>query len=195
MKEIDYSVDNYLNAHLELAERLDRGVFKSCVDIIRKAFSSSGKVITLGNGGSAVAASNFITDWNKMGNLSTGKKFRGLSLCDNIGLITAHANDFSYEDVFSGQLAAILDPGDLVIAISCSGNSKNVINAVEYANKHGADTLGLLGFDGGKLKYLCNNYLIVPSNDMQLCEDVHMMFGHMVMKDLCSYSIVTGTDS
>ena len=192
MKNIEYSVDNYMNAHLELAARLDREIFKAAVGIIRDAFSSGRKVITMGNGGSAVAASNFITDWNKMGNVATGKKFRGLSLCDNIGLITAHANDFSYADVFSGQLAAILDPGDLVIAISCSGNSANVISGVEYANRHNADTLGLLGFDGGKLKNLCNNYLVVPSFDMQLCEDVHMMFGHMVMKELCSYGICYG---
>ena len=189
MANIKFTVDNYLNSHIQLAGRVDREAFKTGVEIIRDAFRAEKKVITLGNGGSAVAASNFITDWNKMVNVSTGLKFRGLSLCDNVGLLTAHANDFCYDQVFTGQLASLMDEGDLVIGISCSGNSKNVINAINYANSHGAITLGLLGFDGGKVMELCQHAVVVPSNDMQLCEDVHLMFGHMVMKELCGYSI------
>ena len=189
MSNIEFTVENYLNAHIELARRVDRIAFMAGVEIIREAFHAGKKVITLGNGGSAVAASNFITDWNKMVNVSTGLKFRGLSLCDNVGLLTAHANDFCYEDVFTGQLASLMDEGDLVIGVSCSGNSRNVINAINYANAHGGITLGLLGFDGGKVIGLCRHAVVVPSNDMQLCEDVHLMFGHMVMKELCGYRI------
>ena len=124
-----------------------------------------------------------------MVNLATGKKFRGISLCDNIGLITAYGNDISYDEVFAGQLKAIMDEGDLLVAISGSGNSSNILKAVEYANSIGGNTLAIVGYDGGKLKELSKNAVWVESFDMQLCEDVHLMFGHMVMKTLCGSSI------
>jgi D-sedoheptulose 7-phosphate isomerase len=184
-----FSVANYLTAHAKLAQQLDWVAFQAGIDLIKAKFHAGKKVITCGNGGSATTASHYITDWNKMINLATGKKFRGISLCDNIGAITAFANDISYEEVFSGQLKAILDEGDLVVAISGSGNSVNVLKAVEYANDVGADTLAVVGYDGGKLRPLAKQSVLVPSFDMQLCEDVHLMFGHMVMKTLCESPI------
>jgi len=184
-----YSFSAYLAAHARLAGKLDARAFEAGVDLVRRAFDNGKQIITCGNGGSAYAASHFITDWNKMVNLATGRKFRGISLCDNIGIVTAFANDVSYDEVFAGQLKAILDAGDLVIAVSGSGNSKNVVKAVEYANEAGADTLALVGYDGGKLKTIARQHVWVPSFDMQLCEDVHLMFGHMVMKALCGSRI------
>lgn len=184
-----FTIKNYLDAHAALAEKLDINGFQLGVDVIRKKFESGKKIITCGNGGSASTASHYITDWNKMVNLATGKKFRGVSLCDNVGLITAYGNDISYDEIFSGQLRAILDEGDLLVAISGSGNSRNVINAVEYANSIGADTLSVVGYDGGKLKPISKYSVWVESMDMQLCEDVHLMFGHMVMKTLCGSAI------
>jgi len=124
-----------------------------------------------------------------MVNLATGKKFRGISLCDNIGLVTAFANDLTYDDVFSGQLDAIMDEGDLLVAISGSGNSSNVIKAVNKAKELGGQVLGVVGYDGGLLKPMCDYSVWVQSLDMQLCEDVHLMFGHMVMKTLCESQI------
>lgn len=185
-----FSVSNYMAAHAELGAKLDGESFQAGIDIVRKKFNEGKKIITCGNGGSASTASHYITDWNKMVNLATGKKFRGISLCDNIGLITAYANDTNYDDVFRGQLDAILDEGDLVIAVSGSGNSPNVLRAVEYANANGAETLAVVGYDGGKLKQIASHSVWVPSFDMQLCEDVHLMFGHMVMKTLCESEIV-----
>jgi len=117
--------------------------------------------------------------------LKTGKQFYGRTLVDNIGLITAYSNDISYQDVFSEQLKNILKVDDLVIAISGSGNSENVIRAIDYANDFGAQTIGLSGFDGGRLKKKAKHNLWVNSNDMQLVEDVHAMFGHILMQDLC----------
>lgn len=187
--KLNFSIQNYLVAHAELASKLDLNAFQDGVDLIREKFESGKKIFTCGNGGSASTASHYITDWNKMVNLATGKKFRGISLCDNIGVITAYANDVSYEEVFQGQLKAMLDEGDLVIGISGSGNSPNVLRAMEYANANGADTLGIVGYDGGKLISLAKHNVWVPSFDMQLCEDVHLMFGHMVMKTLCECSI------
>lgn len=184
-----FSVSRYLGAHTRLAGKLDAAAFEAGVALVRRAFDAGKQIITCGNGGSAYAASHYITDWNKMVNLATGRKFRGISLCDNIGIVTAFANDLSYDDVFAGQLKAILDAGDLVIAVSGSGNSRNVVKAIEYANQAGAETLAVVGYDGGTLKKIAKHSVWVPSFDMQLCEDVHLMFGHMVMKSLCGSPI------
>jgi D-sedoheptulose 7-phosphate isomerase len=184
-----FSVENYLAAHAELARIADVAQFEAGVQLVKRKFEEGRKVITCGNGGSAYTASHYITDWTKMGNLATQRKYRGVSLCDNIGLVTAFANDVAYDEIFVGQLKCILDPGDLLVAVSGSGNSPNVVHAVEYANEAGADTLAVVGYDGGRLKQLAKHVVWVQSFDMQLCEDVHLMFGHMVMKALCRSEI------
>jgi D-sedoheptulose 7-phosphate isomerase len=186
---VTFSTAEYLAAHGRLRDKLDSRAFEAGVELVRVAFEAGRQIITCGNGGSAYAASHYITDWNKMVNLATGRKFRGISLCDNIGIVTAFANDVAYDEVFAGQLKSLLEPGDLVIAISGSGNSRNVVKAVEYANETGADTLAVVGYDGGRLKQIARHVVLVPSFDMQLCEDVHLMFGHMVMKTLCGSHI------
>jgi D-sedoheptulose 7-phosphate isomerase len=184
-----FTIQNYLAAHAALAEKCDLEAFQAGIELIRSKFDAGKKIITCGNGGSASTASHYITDWNKMINLATEKKFRGLSLCDNVGLITAYGNDISYDEVFRGQLSAIMDEGDLLVAVSGSGNSPNVLRAVEYANEIGGNTLAVVGYDGGQLMPMCTRAVWVPSFDMQLCEDVHLMFGHMVMKTLCGTEI------
>jgi len=186
---VNFSISDYLAAHGRLAQKCDQRAFQAGVELIRAAFEAGKQIITCGNGGSAYAASHYITDWNKMVNLATGRKFRGISLFDNIGIVTAFGNDVAFDDIFSGQLKAILDEGDLVIAISGSGNSPNVVKAVEYANQAGADTLAVVGYDGGTLKRIAKRSVWVPSFDMQLCEEMHLMFGHMVMKTLCGSQI------
>ena len=189
MSKTPFTINNYLSAHAALAGKLDIAAFQAGIDLIKTTYEAGKKIVTCGNGGSASTASHYITDWNKMVNLATGNKFRGISLCDNIGLITAYGNDLSYDEIFSGQAKAILDEGDLLVAISGSGNSTNVIKAVEYANSIGALTLAIVGYDGGKLMPLAQHSVWVPSMDMQLCEDVHFMFGHLVMKSLCGSEI------
>ena len=184
-----FSIAAYLAAHARLAGKLDQRAFQAGVDIVRHAFEAGRQIITCGNGGSAYAASHYVTDWNKMVNLATGRKFRGVSLCDNIGIVTAFANDVSFDQVFAGQLRSILEAGDLVIAVSGSGNSPNVVRAIEYANEAGAETLAVVGYDGGILKRIAKVSVWAPCYDMQLCEDVHLMFGHMVMKTLCGSGI------
>ena len=119
-----------------------------------------------------------------------GAKVYGFSLADNIGLITAYANDTNYDNIFKGQLQSVLDQGDLLIAISGSGNSKNVINAVDYANEMNANTIGIVGFDGGELIKKAKFSIHVPSYDMQICEDIHLTICHLIMKKLCSTEIV-----
>lgn len=156
------------------------------VQMIRDAWDGGHQIITLGNGGSAVTALHFITDWNKAAFLATGKRFRGRTLIDNIGLMTAYSNDISYDSIFSEQLANVAVAGDLVIAISGSGNSRNVLNAIDYANEAGCITLGLCGFSGGELKKRARHSVWAPIDDMQLCEDIHAIFGHIAMKSLVS---------
>jgi len=171
-----------LTAALALMDHsaLDRGIA-----MIAEAWQRGSQIITLGNGGSAMTALHFVTDWGKMIPLSSGKPLNARSLVDNMGLITAYANDLSYADVFWKQLEYIMKPGDLVVAISGSGNSENVIRAIDYANEAGGITLGLCGFSGGRLKDKASHAIWVDSQDMQICEDAHMIFGHIAMQTLC----------
>lgn len=189
MGKVIFSVQNYLDAHQELFKKISSEEIDNAITLIKSKFISGSKIITCGNGGSAYTASHYITDWNKMVNIATGKQFKGISLCDNIGLLTAFGNDISYDEVFAGQLKSILSPEDLLITVSGSGNSPNVLRAIEYANSVGADTLAIVGYDGGKSKLLSKKSVWINSFDMQLCEDLHLMFGHMVMKELCNTDI------
>tara|TARA_Y100000768_G_C23848479_1_gene619772 strand:- start:174 stop:800 length:627 start_codon:yes stop_codon:yes gene_type:complete len=177
---------DYLDRLKNIIDSLDKDEMDSALNLIYDAWQNDKQIITLGNGGSSMTALHFITDWNKMIYLSSKKSFKGRSLVDNMGLIMAYGNDISFEDIFIEQLKNILNPGDLVIAISGSGNSENVIRAVKYANQNGAKTLGLCGFDGGKLKNLAQNKIWVNVNDMQITEDLHSVFGHIVMQAFCN---------
>lgn len=182
----DHSASGYTKKLGELLGRLDFAAIDAGVDLIEKAWRDGKQIIALGNGGSSLTALHFINDWNKSVFLRSGIPFRGRTLVDNIGLVMSYANDVSFEDVFAEQLKNILQPGDLVLALSGSGNSENVIRAVQYANKHGATTLGLCGYSGGKLKETAQHVIWVDANDMQLSEDVHFFFGHIVMQRLCA---------
>ena len=170
---------------------LDHTSVDAAISLIKKSWADKKQIIVCGNGGSARTASHYINDWNKMAYLSTGRPFRGHCLSDNMGLMTAYSNDISYDDVYSEQLKNLMDPADLVIAISGSGNSENVVRAIKHANESGGVTLAICGYDGGKIKKLAQHSLWIPSFDMQICEDLHFVFGHMVMKSLCGDQIRT----
>jgi len=191
MKKIQKdSIRSYISEHSSVFNKMDIDSIQRSIDMVTSAISNNKKIITCGNGGSAFTASHYITDWNKMYNLATKKKFRGLSLCDNIGLITAFGNDMNYDDIFSGQLESIMDNGDLLVVVSGSGNSPNIIKAIETAKKLKGKVLGVLGYDGGKVMNMCDEVFHSPSWDMQICEDIHLSFGHMVMKTICSSKLI-----
>lgn len=139
----------------------------------------------MGNGGSAATASHFACDLAKgtAGKDDSRKRFKVIALTDSVPIITAWANDTAYQNIFLEQLKNLLDAGDVVIAINGSGNSKNVIKAVEYANAQKALTIGLTGFGGGKLKGMVQECLIVPSHSLEQIEDVHLILEHI----LCSW--------
>ncbi len=134
-----------------------------------------------GNGGSAATASHMQNDFNKGVSEWIEPKFRFHCLNDNIATLMAVANDIGYDEVFRFQLEGQLEPGDVVVALSGSGNSKNVIRAVEYAKRLGNKVIGVTGFDGGRLRELADISLHAPVMSMQVTEDVHMMFDHLMM--------------
>lgn len=157
-----------------------------CADQICSYVDTPNKIMLCGNGGSASTASHYVTDWVKMCLVSKQKKLNAICLSDNIGMLTAYANDLSYDEVYSKQVESYGNRGDLLIVVSGSGNSKNVINAITSAKRNHIRTLGIVGYDGGKVKEIVDDFFHVPSFDMQICEDLHMVFGHIVMKKLTS---------
>lgn len=140
-------------------------------------------VFLIGNGGSAANASHFAQDLNKGTRPpgGAGRRFRAVSLTDNVSFITALANDEGYERVFVEQLATLSRPGDVLVAISGSGNSPNVLRAVEYANGHGITTLGMTGLDGGRLGAIVKAAVRIPSEDIGLVEAVHAVLFHLAV--------------
>jgi D-sedoheptulose 7-phosphate isomerase len=148
--------------------------------LLEKAYSETRRVFVIGNGGSAATSAHMANDllW---GVAQTGKRgFRVTSLSDNVPVLTAIANDASYADIFTKQLEAQAESGDLLIAISGSGNSENVVRGVELAKRMGLLTVGFLGMKGGKLKSMVDIAIVVPSDDYGPIEDVHMMLDHLV---------------
>jgi D-sedoheptulose 7-phosphate isomerase len=179
------SSERYLARLSEVLASLDRTELDAGIALVDDAWRRGAQIITLGNGGSAMTALHFVTDWAKLIPMTTGRPLRARSLVDNMGLVMAYGNDISFADVFAEQLKNIMQPRDLVVAISGSGNSENVIRAVKYARDNGGETLGLCGYDGGRLRQLAATSIWVRANDMQLCEDAHAIFGHIVMQRLC----------
>lgn len=184
-EELDGVSTEYFDRLSRVIAALDKGSIDRAVSLVAQAWIGGKQIFTLGNGGSSLTALHFINDWNKSVFMASKRPFRGRSLVDNIGLVMSYGNDISFQDIFVEQLKNLLQPSDLIIAISGSGNSENVIRAVNYANENGAVTLGLCGLKGGKLKQLAQHVLWVNVDDMQLSEDIHFMFGHMVMQRLC----------
>ena len=156
------------------------------VKLLEKAYLEGRQVFLMGNGGSGSTASHVTCDLNKGVSYGRQKRFRVICLNDNLATLTAYANDVSYEDAFVEQLKNFLRAGDLVVGISASGNSPNVLKAIAYANGLGAHTVGLCAFQGGKLVGLVRTPILTPVHDMQKAEDVHMILLHVAMQLLCA---------
>lgn len=154
------------------------------VSVLLDAYESSRTIFLFGNGGSAALASHFACDLGKGAANGSGKRFQALALTDNVPLMTAWANDANYEDIFAEQLATFVQPDDIAFAISGSGKSPNVLKALKVAREARAFTIGLTGYKGGHLKDLCDVCLIVPSDNMQIIEDLHLSVTHAVLAAL-----------
>ena len=151
------------------------------VKILLEARERDAQIFFMGNGGSAATASHFANDL-AIGTRSWNNPFRAISLTDNQAIVTAISNDDGYENIFTQQLQALLKKGDMVVAISASGNSKNLLNAIEYANNNGATTVGITSFDGGQLHKVAKLGIHVPANKGEYgpAEDAHMVLNHLI---------------
>jgi D-sedoheptulose 7-phosphate isomerase len=161
-------------------DRLPPNQLQRVVEIILNAWQRGKQVFVMGNGGSASTASHMACDLSKNTAGPGLPRLRVMSLNDNMALVSAHSNDNGYENVFSEQLKNFLNRGDVVIAISASGNSANVLNAIRFANSVGAITVGWSGYQGGQLAKIAQVSLVVPNNCIEQIEDIHLMLEHMV---------------
>ncbi|PWJ60388.1 D-sedoheptulose 7-phosphate isomerase [Dyadobacter jejuensis] len=177
-------VDGYISQLKETLDKLDRKEVVQFAEVIENARQNGNKVFIFGNGGSGSTASHFACDINKGVSLGLEKRHRIIALTDNIPTMLAYSNDLSYDEVFVEQLKNFLEPGDVVVGISGSGNSKNVLKAIEYANGQNNLTVGLTGFGGGKLREMAKMSVNANFNDMQISEDIHMILVHLLMKML-----------
>lgn len=170
---------------------------KRLTELLLEAYRNERQIFILGNGGSASTASHFACDLSKGTINGNGKRFRVLSLTDNVALMTAWANDSHYDSIFKEQLENLLEPGSVVIAISASGNSKNVLNAIEYAKSMDCITIGLTGFGGGELANIADECIIVNSDRYGPVEDIHLMLEHMISnciaEELTNESVPVGS--
>jgi len=172
----------YLKGLNGLLDGFDTEAFDRIVNSILDAYSDETAIFIMGNGGSASTASHFACDINKGCCLDLDKKFKVICLNDNIPTLLAYANDLDYASVFVEQLKNFFHSGDVVIGISGSGNSENVLRAIRYANENGGKTVGMTGYSGGKLGQLVDIAYVAASDDMQKIEDVHMIIVHMIMQ-------------
>jgi D-sedoheptulose 7-phosphate isomerase len=166
-------LDDMVNA--DLAPKVNQ-----IVEVLLQARSENKTVFIMGNGGSASTASHFVGDLSKGTIVEGFLRFRAIALTDNIPNMLAWGNDSSYDVIFVEQLKNLMNPGDVVIGISGSGNSGNVLKAIEYANNNGGVTIGWSGFGGGKLKDIAQIPLVAPSNYMQRIEDIHLLLEHLI---------------
>jgi len=160
--------------------RFDRDALCRFIELVMKTYEREGTIFVFGNGGSGNTASHFCGDFIKGVSFGREKRFRMLCLNDNSSALMAIANDLSYEDIFVEQLKNFLQQKDLVIGISCSGNSPNVVRALTYANSVGAQTVALCGFDGGRIKQSAKLVLHADIADMEVSEDIHLILVHCV---------------
>ncbi len=198
MLGVDLDCDAYLKRLEAELDRVDRAEVGRLAELIHRAWQDGKFVFIFGNGGSACLASHLAEDLGK-GSLSeeglrdeNQRRLKVLSLTDNVGWLTALGNDLGYDQVFVQQLMNYGSQRDLAIAISGSGNSPNVLAAVDWANRHGLMTIGMTGYDGGKLKRMQQAGIHVPLDDMGMVEAIHGCLIHWVVDDLFARLNQTG---
>ena len=181
---MDY-VAPYIAGLKTTLDQMDQTPIHDMIEALHHARENGRKVFIMGNGGSASTASHFVCDLAKNTRHADWPDFRVVGLTDNMALMTAYANDEGYDQVFSQQLASLIYPDDVVIGISTSGNSDNVLRAIEEAKKHpGVITIGLTGFDAGQLGDMVDIHVHVPSDCIEYVEDIHLVLEHLITKAL-----------
>jgi D-sedoheptulose 7-phosphate isomerase len=188
LPDLDYSA--YLETLKGVLKDLPLAEARRAVDRLFRTYQTGHTVFTFGNGGSAALASHLAADLGKGTHIPGApamagvKRFKAHSVVDNMPMLTAWANDTNYADVFAGQMENFIQPADVAFGISGSGNSANVLRALELARRVGATTIGLTGCGGGKMKALLDIPIVVPSNHMQQVEESHVILAHLIFLDL-----------
>jgi len=170
----------YLNELKKSMDDLPLDKINEIVNMLKSAYRKKRHIFIMGNGGSAATASHFVCDLAKGTRVQGKNHFKVIGLTDNVPLLTAWSNDVSYNDVFKSQLENLLEKDDIVIVFTGSGNSGNILEAAKYARKIKAKTIAFTGFDGGKIKKHADICLIVPSNNMERIEDLHLILEHLI---------------
>jgi D-sedoheptulose 7-phosphate isomerase len=173
-------VDSYFDRLKATIDVMPRERIEAMGEILFQAYRHNKQVFVIGNGGSAATASHMACDLGKNTIAPNRPRFRVLSLSDNMPLLSALANDVGFDRVFSEQLVNLIRPGDVLLSISCSGRSPNILRAMRYARERAATNLAFLGFDGGEALELADESIVVPASDYGLVEDLHMILDHVL---------------
>ncbi|MFH2058510.1 MAG: SIS domain-containing protein [Pseudomonadota bacterium] len=173
---------DYMGYLFNISKKIDVNKLDNIIDCFFEAYNEDKTIFFVGNGGSAATASHFCEDLAEVGRKLGKKIFKCISLTDNTSYITAVANDYGYDQVFTKQLEGIFSKGDVLISITASGNSPNVLSAIDYVNKNKGQTIGFLGFNGGKANESCDISLIAKTNQGEYgpVEDLHMIWVHLI---------------
>ncbi|MBT5116278.1 MAG: SIS domain-containing protein [Gammaproteobacteria bacterium] len=180
-ENIEQFSKSYFSYLKEIIDKVDLSEIKIFVELLLSARKSGATIFFIGNGGSAATASHFANDL-AFGTHEHEKPFKAISITDNVSVLTALGNDYGYGEIFVRQLKVYAEKGDVVVGISASGNSKNLINAFNYAKSSGIKTMALTAFDGGQMKVIADNCIHIPTEDKEYgpAEDVHMILDHLI---------------
>lgn len=184
MKDYTQDISEYFEREKQVIDAINKQQLSQVMNLLEQAREEGRQIFIMGNGGSAATASHYVCDFNKGVSIHKNKRYRFICLNDNVPTMMAYANDISYGDVFVEPLQNFYNEGDVVVGISGSGNSENVVRALDWAKKHNAITIAITGYDGGKLHRIADYGVNIPVNDMQITEDLHMMLDHCMMKIL-----------
>ncbi len=174
------TIKTYFYELEQLVRSISLPHLQEVLSLLEDAYRNGHRVFIMGNGGSAATASHFALDLAKNTIAPGAPRLKAISLTDHVPLITAWSNDTAYEHVFAEQLANMIEPGDVAIGISTSGNSPNVINALRLAKELQASTIGLLGANGGKIKEIVDAYVLAPGQKIEQEEDAHLILAHVI---------------
>lgn len=182
--KIENQIENYIVNLTNALKNLNFNDIEQCSRVLLNAYENKKNIFICGNGGSASTASHFACDINKGVSYGLDKRFKIIPLTDNLATISAYSNDVNYDFIFVEQIKNFYNSGDVLIGISGSGNSTNVLKAIEFVNENEGVTIGWTGFKGGKLKELSQFSINANIEDMQISEDIHMTLVHLMMKVL-----------
>jgi len=177
-------INRYFTELEQMLQSISLRDLEAVLRLLEEAYHNGNRIFIMGNGGSAATSSHFALDLAKNTIMPGVPRLKAISLTDHIPLITAWSNDTAYEHVFAEQLANMIEPGDVAIGISTSGNSLNVINALLLTKQLGGVTIGLLGAEGGKIKDIVEVYVLAPGQNIEQVEDAHMILAHIITRHM-----------